>query len=323
MAKYCIGVDLGGSFIKVGALDQDNQAGRPLELPTPTDRGGDAVIQQMIDGARQLIERDRFDRRDIVGVGIGTPGPLKISEGILIDTPNIPGLKNIPIRDMIGKALGLPAVLENDANAAGLGEFLCGSGRGMRNMVLLTLGTGVGGGVIVDGKVLHGGHEIGAELGHIIVNPGGEQCNCGQKGCLERYASATFMSLRTQRMVEQGQASSLKAVLESKGSINSRDINEARKAGDELAARMWDEAAYYLGLACVSIARILDPDQIVLGGGLANAGADILEPVGRHYQAQHWTITDIKTRIDLARLGNDAGFIGAAGAAWAKFGTPG
>jgi glucokinase len=321
MKKYCIGIDLGGSFIKVGLLDGEFNPGEAIELPTPQNGQCGDVVAQMAAAARKLMALHNLSRDNIVGVGIGTPGPLKISEGIIIETPNIPGIRNLPIRDLIAGELALPAVLENDANAAGYGEFICGTGKGVQNMVLLTLGTGVGGGVVIDGRVLHGAHEIGAELGHMIVVPGGEKCNCGQLGCLERYSSATFMALRTQKLLEQpGTKSSLQNVLKTKGTITSKDINDARRAGDALAVEAWDQCSYYLAIACVNIARLFDPDEIVLGGGMAKAGLDLLEPVRAHFAKMNWTLTESLTTIDLARLGNDAGFIGAAGVAWAAFG---
>lgn len=318
MTKYCIGIDLGGSFIKFGLLDEHNRPGKPIDLPTPQD-GAQSVADQMVAGARKLMETRAVSRADVVGVGIGSPGPLSMSQGVILETPNIPGMHNVPIRDLIAKGLGLPSVLENDANAAGYGEYVVLAGSGVKNMVFLTLGTGVGGGIVVDGKVLHGHNEVGAELGHMIVQPGGEQCNCGQTGCLERYSSATFMSLRAERMVNEGRPSSLKDVLASKGKLNSKDINQARQAGDALAAQVWDEAAMYLGLACVNIARILDPELIILGGGMANAGDDILNPVRDHFSRMTWKIAPLMTKITLAQLGNDAGFIGAAGVAWSAY----
>lgn len=318
MARQCIGIDLGGTLIKFGLLDEEGNPGKPFDLPTPQG-GGDAVVQQMIDGARKLMEKHKLARSDVAAVGVGSPGPLKMSEGIILATPNIPGMVNIPISAMISAALGIPMVLENDANAAGFGEYVALQKTGIRHMVFLTLGTGVGGGIVVDGKVVRGAHDIGAELGHMIVQPCGEPCNCGQCGCLERYASATFMSLRAQRMVQDGAPSSLQETLKHKGKINSKDINEARKAGDALAKKVWDEAAMYLGIACVNIARMLDPDRIVLGGGLANAGDDILLPVREHFHRMNWKITPPETAVVLAKLGNDAGFIGAAGVAWQAY----
>ena len=322
MGKVCIGIDLGGTFIKFGLLDEKWKASSIFQLPTPQDAGIDGVIGQMIAGARQAMDKAGLGKADVVGVGIGSPGPLSMSKGIVYNSPNIPGMVNIPLKARISEALGLPCSLENDANAAGLGEFLCGAGRQCRDMVLLTLGTGVGGGVIVDGKVLHGAHEIGAELGHMLIVPGGRQCGCGQCGCIEQYCSATFMSNHAAKALEAGKRqSSLRKVLKAGGKLTSKDINEHRKAGDKFASEVWDEMCRYLAMGCISFARILDPDRIVLAGGMAAAGDDLLAPVTMHYRQMHWKMTEPKTELALATLGNDAGVIGAAGVAWQEFGA--
>ena len=319
MSKWCIGIDLGGTFIKFGLLNEQLQPAEIFQLPTPT-TGAAAVVAQMIAGAKTLMDRHKLAPADVVGVGIGSPGPIRISEGIVIALPNIPGMNNVPLRDEVANGLGIQAVLENDANAAAYGEFIAGAGKGSGDMVMLTLGTGVGSGIIIGGKLLHGRHEIGGEFGHIIVQPGGERCGCGQQGCLERYASATFMAQRAQRMIEiGGLQSSLKDVLAKTGTITSRDINDARKAGDALAARVWDEACQYLAQACVNICRIFDPDEIVLAGGLTQAGEDLLTPLRAHYERMHWTLTKPMTPVVIATLGSNAGAIGAAGVAWASF----
>lgn len=319
MPKYCIGIDLGGTFIKFGLLDEHKQPSDIFQLPTPLDQGSDGVVAQMSAGVRQLVTKRGLVPKDIVGMGIGAPGPINISNGIIIAMPNIPGMENVPLRDRISAELGFRAVLENDANAAAYGEFICGAGRGAGDMIMLTLGTGVGSGIIINGKVLHGAHEIGGEWGHVIVQPGGEKCGCGQQGCLERYASAAFLALRAQRLIEQGQPSRLSTVLAAKGKLDAKDVNDARKAGDELAAGVWDDAARYLAQACINICRILDPDEIVLAGGLVNAGEDLMQPLLKHYQEMHWALTPIRTPIVIASLGSDAGVIGAAGVAWSNF----
>jgi glucokinase len=320
MAKYCIGVDLGGTFIKFGLLDQDYKPSKTFQLPTP-DTSADDIVAQMVVGAKKAMEEHGLKKKDIVGVGVGAPGPMKISEGIIIASPNLPTIRDFPMARKVADGVGLPTVLENDANAAGFGEYVAGAGKGGGDMVLLTLGTGVGGGIVVNGKVLHGAHEIGAEIGHLIVEPGGEPCGCGQRGCLERYASATFMAQFAERVLKAGGTpSKLKAVLDAKGELDAKDINEARKAGDELAAEVWDRSCYYLALGCVSISRLLDPELIVLAGGLIKAGDDLLKPVQAHFRKHHWKLTDVKTRIAFSTLGTDAGVIGAAGVAWAELG---
>jgi len=320
MAKYCIGVDLGGTFIKFGLLDQDYKPSKTFQLTTP-ETSADDIVAQMVVGAKKAMEEHGLKKKDIVGVGVGAPGPMKISEGIIIASPNLPTIRDFPMARQVADGTGLPTVLENDANAAGFGEYVAGAGKGGEDMVLLTLGTGLGGGIVINGKVLHGAHEIGAEIGHLIVEPGGEPCGCGQRGCLERYASATFMSQFAERVLKAGGTpSKLKAVLDAKGELDAKDINEARKAGDELAAEVWDRSCYYLAFGCVSISRLLDPELIVLAGGLIKAGDDLLKPVQAHFRKHHWKLTDVKTRIAFSTLGTDAGVIGAAGVAWAELG---
>ena len=317
MARVCVGIDLGGTFIKFGLLDEDRRPTEVFQLPTPQGQGIAAVIAQMVAGAEQAIEKAGLTKDDVVGVGIGSPGPLSMSKGFVYETPNIPGMKNVPMRDQISEGLGLPAALENDANAAAFGEFLCGAGKECRNMILLTLGTGLGGGVIVDGKVLHGTHEIGAELGHMMIVPNGRLCGCGQRGCIEQYCSATFMSRAARKTLEEtDRASSLRQVLADGGELTSKNVNEARRAGDAFAAEVWDEMTRYLAMGCVSYARILDPDRIVLAGGMTGAGDDLLTPVRTYYKEMHWKLTEPQTSIVVATLGNDAGVIGAAGVAW-------
>lgn len=320
MARMCIGIDLGGTFTKFALLDEQMRLGGQCQLDTPVAQGPEGVVRVMVEGCGRLIRENNVSPDQLVGVGVGSPGPLDLDAGLVIAMPNIPGFDRFPLRDRLADQLHLPATLENDANAAAFGEYLCGSGKSARVMVLLTLGTGLGGGIVIDGKVLHGAHSMGAEIGHMIVVPEGEPCGCGQRGCIERYASATYLALRARRAVESGRKSSLAEVLAAKGEIDSRDVNQARQAGDELAGEFWDQACYYLGIACVSLARVLDPDVILLGGGLAGAGDDLLEPTRRHFIRQHWQLTPPRTRLELASLGNDAGVIGAAGQAWSLLG---
>ena len=320
MNRYCIGIDLGGTYTKFGLLDEQRRLSDTFQLPTPADRGADGVVGQMAAGARRLIDAAKANAGEVLAVGIGSPGPLSVSRGRIFAMPNIPGMEDVPLRDRISEALDLPAVLENDANAAAFGEYICGAGKGAGDMVMLTLGTGLGSGFILNGRILHGVHEIGGELGHLVVQPGGRQCACGQKGCLERYCSATYLAMYAQRRIEEGdEPTVLRDVLRDKGAIDAKDIADARRAGDKLANQAWDECAYYLAVGCVNVCRLFDPDEIVLAGGLTRAGDELLHPVVRHFHELHWHITEVKTEITLARLGTDAGIIGAAGVAWQQF----
>ena len=321
MSKSCVGIDLGGTFIKFVLVDESMNASETLQLPTPHGRGADGVVEQMVAGAKQLMEAHAMSADDVAGVGIGSPGPIDIAAGKVIATPNIPGIDNCPLRDRVSAGLGLPAFLENDANAAAYGEYICGAGKGAGDMVMFTLGTGVGGGVIVGGRIIHGCHDAGAELGHMILVPDGEPCGCGQRGCLEQYASATFMAQRTMRRIrEDGCESSLGALLAEKGEIDAKDINEARRAGDALGAEMWDQSIYHLAQGCINVTRIFDPDRIVLAGGLTKAGDDLMGPLRKHFADLNWDMNVPVPEIAIATLGNDAGSIGAGGVAWQALG---
>lgn len=318
-SKVCIGIDLGGTFIKLAAMDADMKMFGAIQVPTPSG-SADTVIDAMVAGARHVISANNIDRSDVLGVGIGSPGPLNRARGVVVASPNIPSFRDIPLRDRIANALGLPADLENDANAAALGEYLCGAGKGVDTMVMLTLGTGVGGGIVEKGQVWHGSHDFAAEIGHMIVQPGGLPCNCGTRGCLEQYASATFLAKRAADAIRGGRASSLSKLLAQKGEIDAADVNTARKAGDDLAAEVWDSAVYHLALACVSLERLLDTDLIVLAGGMTKAGDDLMLPLQKYYCDLEWKITPQMSKIVIATLGSDAGVIGAAGVAWQAFG---
>lgn len=319
MAKVCIGIDLGGTNIKLAAMTAENEVSGVMSAPTPR-AGGDAVIEAMAIAARDLMSDNGLRESDVIGVGVGSPGPLRRSDGVVVGAPNLPGFANMPLRDKLSRKLGMSVVLENDANAAAYGEFIAGVGRDAASLVLLTLGTGVGGGIVLDGRIWHGHNDFGGEIGHMIVHPGGLACGCGQHGCLEQYASATNLARRAADQVKAGRQSVLEQVLMRKGELSAADVGAARRSGDALACEVWDAAAYHLAVACVTIERIFDCEQIVLGGGLANAGDDLLTPVQKHYTALDWKLTPQMSKLVLAELGNDAGVIGAAGVAWQQLG---
>jgi glucokinase len=317
MGRYCIGVDFGGTSIKFGWLDEQRRHGDVAQLSTPSEQGAEAIIQQICRGVCALMERESIAREAVLGVGIGSPGPLDIQSGRILETPNIPGMTNVPLRDEVAGRLGLPATLENDANAAAYAEFIVGAGRESREMVMLTLGTGVGSGIVHDGEIIHGAHGLGGELGHLIVHPGGRLCGCGQRGCLEQYCSAVNLGRNaSQRLAETTQPSLLREKAAEDGHISARHVAEACRAGDELARELWEACCRYLAIACVNICRVFDPDRIVLAGGMTQAGETLLEPLRRYVAELTWNLAPHRTKICIATLGADAGAIGAAGVAW-------
>ncbi|MBN2447751.1 MAG: ROK family protein, partial [Phycisphaerae bacterium] len=279
---------------------------------TQADQGVDHVIDRMAGFVGELIKLGKVRKASVAGVGVGAPGPMSHSAGIIIGAPNLPGWKNVPLRDRLRDATGLPTTLENDANAAAFGEFSAGAGKDVRSLVMLTLGTGVGGGVVMDGQLWRGHFDNAGEIGHTIIVPRGRPCPCGQSGCLERYASANAVGERLVEAVKSGEPSSLKPRIAAGESITSRDVLEAMNAGDALALQTWDEACFYLALACVNVQHCFNPELIVLAGGLINAGDKLLDPVRQHFESLHWHVADDAPEIVFATLGTDAGTIGAA-----------
>ena len=323
---YYIGLDLGGTFLKAGLVDETGNILRKTSVPSKAEVGPEALAEVMIETSRALAAEQGIKVSDISGVGIGAPGMMDYDNGVICAAPNLKGVKNTPIVKMISEPLGVPAVLENDANVAAFGEFWAGAAKGaaVQHMVMLTLGTGIGSGIIIHGKLLHGGFNFGGEGGHIIVQPGGRLCGCGQNGCVEAYSSATNTAVRaTERLEDSIDPSSLRKVLAAEGRITSEDVFDAAKQGDPIALEIVDETTRYLAIACVSICSLLDPQVIVLGGGMIAAGEFLFEKVRSQFKAHRWTLLPVDVRIEPARLGNDAGLIGAAAVACQRFGGSG
>ncbi len=314
--RYCVGVDLGGTNIKAGLLDEGANVKSKFSVPTEIERGTEQVIDNIVAAAERAVTEAGVDRREVVGIGIGSPGPLSHRRGLIINPGNLPCLKNVPIRDIVHQRTGIHTTLENDANAAAWGEYWAGAGAGVSDLVMFTLGTGVGGGVIVDGRMLRGSFENGAELGHMIVQPGGRRCSCAQHGCVEAYSSAYFLARRAEELIADGRSSSLKTRVDAGEMLLAEHIVDAAKSGDTLAAEVWDDACRYLAIATVTMQHITNPQRVVLAGGLIAAGDFLLEPIRRHFQKLTWNLLNDFPDIRFAILGNDAGFIGAAGCAW-------
>lgn len=320
MSHY-IGLDLGGTNIKSCIINRDGDVLAERSVPTDADKGPDAVVDRLIESAHVVAEAANLKLTDITGVGVGAPGPLDAKKQIVVNAPNLPGFINVPLVARIREATGRPTVLENDANAAAYGEYAFGVGRdpNIRHLVLLALGTGVGGGVVVDGRIISGAFGLGAELGHLLMHPGGRLCACGQHGCLEAYASASSAERFAVEAVEAGKKTSLQKV-HAAGRITAKDVFDAAKAGDQVADEVVDQLCANLGSACVSFCRIFDPQMIVLAGGLILAGDTLVKRVEHHYQKLTWTIAENRVRIVLATLGERAGRIGAAAEAMQAFG---
>jgi glucokinase len=310
-----VGLDVGGSSMKGGVVDD---AGRPLaavSLPTEAARGQEHGLERMCQTIRAAVKAAGLTMGQIAAIGVATPGTMDIPAGLILDPPNLRPWQNVPVRQHIADTFGLPTAFQNDANAAAFGEYWSGAGKGVHSLVLFTLGTGVGGGIILGDLVLDGEHSHGAELGHMRIElTAPRQCGCGRWGCLEAYASATAVVKRTLEALAQGGGqSSLGATLHAQGEITARDIFAAAAAGDALADKIVADTAFYLAVGATNLMHCIDPDMIVFGGGMTAAGEPFLRRIRKHVQELAFPVPAEKTEICFARLGSDAGFIGAAG----------
>ena len=316
MSEVFVGIDLGGTNIKVGFFDGEMNLLGKGAVPTNADMGVEAVVGSMVELSRELLEERGCSLDDVAAVGLGSPGPAQYKKGIIEAAANMPKLKNVPIRDMLSEAMGSkPVTLANDANTACLGEFVAGAGKGVEDMVFFTLGTGIGGGIVNHGKLLDGAGDNAAELGHLIIYPDGRKCNCGQRGCVEAYASAGSTARRAQEAVETGEESVLGKVLETHGEITCKDVYEALANGDALAKEVTDGTAKALAVMCVNVLHTTEPARIVFAGGMIAAGDALLERIRYYFDELVWGLREETVEICYATVGEDAGIIGAAVAA--------
>jgi glucokinase len=303
--------------MKAGVVDD---AGRPLSavsLPTEAHKGQQFGLERMCETIRQAVAAAELRLDQIAAIGVATPGMMDIPAGLILDPPNLKPWQNVPVRRHVQDAFGLPTAFQNDANAAALGEAWVGAGQGVHSMVLFTLGTGVGGGIVIGDLVIEGEHSHGAELGHMrveLTNP--RQCGCGLWGCLEAYASATAIVSRTREALQDDPGvSSLHAALRAHGDLTAKDIFDADANGDAVAEKIVEETAFYLAVGAVNAMHVINPDVVVFAGGMVAAGEPFLERIRRHVRRLALPVPAEKTQVRYARLGSDAGFIGAAACA--------
>ncbi len=305
--KYTIGVDLGGTNIAVGLVDETHRIIDRLSTPTDADRPFREIIKDMGTTVNKLIEKNNVSLDDIKYIGIGAPGVLDNKLGTVSDNSNI-HWDNYPIRSELQKYIDKPVFLGNDANVACWAEYNSGCGKGSENFLMLTLGTGVGGGIVLNGKLFVGSHSIGAEIGHMPLKAGGNKCGCGNYGCIEAYCSATALIKSALKDLNEHTDSSIAKAEK----ITAKVIIDEARAGDEYAVKLFNDYVDNLASALAGIVNFLDPDVIALGGGVANAGDFLLEPV-REKVKNHVTFPKMfATKILKAEMGNDAGIIGAA-----------
>jgi glucokinase len=308
-------MDLGGTKILAAVVDQEGQILAEAKLRTRGEKGPDAVIKRLAQTARQAVKSAGLDWQAVLGVGIGAPGPVDTDRGIVYTPPNLPGWDKVPLAPRLSQALGVPVYLENDVNLGTIGEHALGAGRGTRDMVGIFVGTGVGGGLILEGKLRSGFRHAAGEVGHMVVMAGGPVCGCGQRGCLEALASRTAIERDIQIGLAAGRKSFIpKLTGQGTRRITSGVLARATRQGDPLITEIMVRVQWYLGLLTANIVNLVDPEMVVLGGGIIEAfGAEFLKPI-RATARQHFIQqTDAnKVRIVVAELGDHAGVLGAA-----------
>ena len=304
MKKYVFGVDIGGTTVKLGLFDVEGNVLDKWEIPTRTENGGEKILPDIADSIREKMKQ--IDKDFVAGVGVGAPGPVD-GKGIVHRAVNL-GWGTFSIKDTLEDLLNMPVMAGNDANVAALGEMWMGGGQGYRDLVVVTLGTGVGGGIIIDGKMLTGATGAGGEIGHIHVNDEEEEiCGCGNKGCLEQYSSATGIT----RLANQLLASSDKDSVLRGGEVSAKTVFDAVKERDPLAVEVAEKFGKYLGDGLASIACVVNPEAIVIGGGVSKAGEILIDFIRPHYEKNVFHGSR-QVKFSLATLGNDAGIYGAA-----------
>lgn len=306
MKKYCFGIDIGGTTVKCGFFNTDGEVLDKWEIKTRTEDNGVNIVPDVAHAIKDKIAEKDIALDEIAGVGVGVPGPVD-------EDGNVPVAVNlhwgfVPLSKELSELTGLPVKVGNDANVAALGEMWKGGGVGYHNVVMVTLGTGVGGGIIINGQIVTGSNGAGGEIGHIHVDDSIEEtCNCGNRGCLEQVASATGIVYLAKKKLA---ASDAPSVLRD-GEVSAKTVFDAVKAGDALAQEVAEEFGRYLGFACANIAGVIDPQVFVIGGGVSKAGPVLLDYITKYYQ-KYVLSACRNAKFALAELGNDAGIFGAA-----------
>lgn len=306
--KYIFGIDIGGTTCKAGLFLEKGELLDKWEFPTDTCNAGSQILPNVALQIQRKLEEYEIKNTDIVGIGIGVPGPVT-KDGIVNGCVNL-GWSKKDVSLELGELMGCSINVGNDANVAALGELLAGTGKGKKSLILITLGTGVGGGIICDGEILKGAHGAAGEIGHILINPKEEQfCGCGRRGCLEQYVSATGIVRMAKQMLTENTIVPTKLRIDE---LDTKVIFEEAEKKDQMALLIIEEVAEILGMAIANLAVIFDPEMVVIGGGVSHAGQLLLDMITKHYR-EHAFYACENTPISLAKLGNDAGIFGCYG----------
>ncbi len=314
--KKVLAFDLGGTKFAFGVVAENGEVLGSDKIETLAQQGPEQAIQRVNLAAQSLLQKLNIKSEELIGIGIASPGPLDISKGCVDGSPNLPGWTGYSIEQGLSTFFNLPARIDNDANAAALGEYKFGAGKNKKNMVYLTVSTGIGGGVIVDGRLMRGANGNAAELGHLTLNINGPACPCGANGCFEMYASGTAIARRTREAIQAGAPSQILSLAGSLEKITTHHILDALQKEDELAKKIWNETTEYLGRGLAVVINTFNPELIVVGGGVTAAGELLFKPVREKALRYAFPRLAAVCSIVPAGLGSNVGVVGAAACAF-------
>lgn len=309
-----LALDIGGTKIALGRFLRDGKLEEKIIFPTKAERGYKKILDEIIENIKKL------KTKDTIALGIGCGGPLDSKKGIILSPPNLPGWDNVPLKEHLEFALNIPVFLDNDANTACLGEYYFGAGKGVRNLVYITVSTGIGGGIIIDGKILHGQRDSAGEVGHQTIIPDGPLCNCGNRGCLEALASGIAIAKRAKEAILKGEDTILREWGKEEN-VSAEFVRRAYLQGDKVSERIWKDALEYLGIGVGNIITIISPERVILGGGIMKAGEEVLETVRRVTRERVKLVPIDKVEIVPSKLGEEVGLYGALALVLSKMGT--
>lgn len=309
--KYIVGIDLGGTKVSGAVSDKNGNILYMKTIDTLASEGSDNVMARIIWLINHVLGEHNISKEDVIGIGIASPGPLNSEEGIIIETPNLP-FKNFPLKNTIENATGIKTYIDNDANAAALGESLFGAGKGVENLIYITVSTGIGGGIVINKKLYRGKTGNAGELGHMTVEPHGPRCNCGNYGCLEVMASGTAIArVAREKLKHSENLKNENSLLLSFEKISSKEVFECASRGDKLALEVVDYTTNYLGIGIASLINIFDPEMVVIGGGVSKVGDILFNRLRKIALERSFNIMSSTVKIVPASLGTDAGLVGA------------
>ena len=311
--KPVLAIDLGGTKIAAAVVSPQSKIISHAYCLSLAQEGPEAVINRLFSVAQQVLEQSRLQASEIEGVAIAAAGALDTKRGLVTASPHLPGWHNVPLRDILSERLGTKSYLINDASAAAFGEYYMGAGKGVNNLIYLTISTGIGGGIIIDGELYQGADGSAGEIGHMTIDVNGEKCNCGNIGCWETLASGTAVAKEAARRLNQGEKSSVFDLTSGKlENITAKMIAQAARQGDPLACDVIAKAAYYLGVGLVNLVNIFNPERIIIGGGMAQIGNRLLKPAQQVVRDRAFSLSAHSAQILRARLGGNSAIIGAA-----------